>query len=108
MNSFINFEEKLVLNDMIEKFGEKQMIVAIEELSELQKEICKKLRNPLDGDNKNLIEEIADCYIMLLQIKSFYHIEMNSIIKVMKEKIERTKRLYLLDKEKDKEQLKNE
>ena len=95
---------------MIDKFGEKQMIIAVEELSELQKEICKKLRNPHSTtDNKNILEEMADVYIMLAQIAIFYQLKADDIIKIMKEKLERTKRLYLNNSNnQDKEQLKNE
>ena len=39
----------------------KQVIVAIEELSELQKELCKSLRGDTNYDN--IIEEIADVEI---------------------------------------------
>ena len=49
---------------IIEAFGnEAQMIVAIEELSELQKEITKKLRHK-KGTVFGLVEEIADVEIM--------------------------------------------
>lgn len=44
-----------------------QMIVAVEELSELQKEICKNLRNENNVDH--IAEEIADVKIMLEQLE---------------------------------------
>lgn len=51
----------------IELFGkDMQLNVAIEELSELAKEICKNKRG---RDNRDaIIEEMADCYIMLEQM----------------------------------------
>ena len=49
-----------------------QSIVALEELSEAQKEICKFLRG--EGDIDHLAEEIADAYIMLEQIERMYGI----------------------------------
>lgn len=47
-----------------------QMIVAIEELSEVQKEICKVMRGK--GSMEHLAEEIADATIMLEQLRLFY------------------------------------
>lgn len=54
-------------------FGEKnQCIVAVEELSEVQKEICKVLRGKDNLDH--LAEEIADATIMLEQIRLIFGI----------------------------------
>lgn len=51
-------------------YGEQaQMVVALEELSECQKEICKHLRGL--GNAENLAEEIADATIMLEQLRYF-------------------------------------
>lgn len=56
----------------IDKYGKsKQVVKAVEELSELQKELCKLL---LTVTNKrkvvtNVAEEIADCEIMIKQLK---------------------------------------
>ena len=47
----------------------KQYIVAIEELSELQKELTKALRS--QGDIEHTAEEIADVEIMLEQLKHY-------------------------------------
>lgn len=49
-----------------------QEIVALEELSEAQKEICKFLRGC--GNVDNLAEEVADATIMLEQIRMLYGI----------------------------------
>lgn len=43
-----------------------QAVVALEELSEAQKEICKMLRG--QGDDDHLAEEIADATIVLQQM----------------------------------------
>lgn len=52
----------------IDTFGEQsQVIVAVEELSELQKELCKLLRGQYHIDDMS--EEIADVEIMILQMK---------------------------------------
>ena len=59
---------KETLKRAIDTFGEEaQMIVAVEELSELAKEITKHLRGK--GDIYNMCEEIADVEIMVEQLK---------------------------------------
>lgn len=52
----------------IETYGENaQLDMAIEEMAELTKEICKKKRA---ADNRDeIIEEMADVYVMLEQLK---------------------------------------
>lgn len=53
------------------RFGDgNQMIVAVEELSECQKEICKFLRGI--GDREHLAEEVADATIMLEQVRLIF------------------------------------
>lgn len=47
-----------------------QLVVALEELSECQKEICKMLRGK--GNSEHLAEEIADARICLEQLCLFY------------------------------------
>lgn len=55
-----------ILEDAIAHYGTRhQVIVAIEELSELQKELCKFLR---DNKTDNIAEEIADVEIILEQM----------------------------------------
>ena len=52
----------------IDTFGEQsQVIVAVEELSELQKDLCKLLRGQYHI--YDMSEEIADVEIMILQMK---------------------------------------
>ena len=68
-------------------FGEQnQLIVAIEELSECQKEICKILRG--GEDFRNLAEEVADATIMLEQIRLMFNIN-DCVCNFMDEKIKR-------------------
>lgn len=72
--SHIPYEErtKTYTNALI-AYGEgNQCIVAIEELSEVQKEICKVLRGKDNLDH--LAEEIADATIMLEQLRLFFGI----------------------------------
>lgn len=72
----------------IETYGkDMQLNVAIEELSELIKEICKSKRG---NDNRdNIIEEMADCYIMLKQLEYIYDIDYGDIITIRSNKIDR-------------------
>lgn len=70
-----------------------QMVVAIEELSELQKELTKYIRffRGKGGDYYigNLIEEMADVLIMVEQIKLFFGIMDMEIEVRAEEKIDR-------------------
>lgn len=70
----IPYEErvKTYTNALVAHGEEIQCIVAIEELSECAKEICKVLRGK--GDREHLAEEIADATIMLEQIRYFFDI----------------------------------
>lgn len=61
-----------------------QMVVALEELSECQKEICKILRG--GGDLEHLAEEIADATIMLEQMQLIFTIN-DLVCQKMDEKI---------------------
>jgi hypothetical protein len=70
----IPYEERRKVYSMaLAAYGDlSQMIVAIEELSECQKEICKILRG---GENfPHLAEEIADATIMLEQLRLIFNI----------------------------------
>ena len=68
-------------------FGERnQLIVAVEELSECQKEICKILRG--GEDYLHLAEEVADATIMLEQIRLMFNIN-DCVCNIMDEKIKR-------------------
>ena len=67
----IPLDSELVIQEAIKRFGEdKQKVVAMEEMSELIKAISKDIRG--QGDRNNLIEEIADVYIMLEKLKEMY------------------------------------
>lgn len=69
-----NDERKRIYRNALAKWGDNaQMVVAIEELSECQKEICKILRG---GENySHLAEEIADATIMLEQVCLIFNLE---------------------------------
>lgn len=81
---------KKIYEDARIKWGSiNQLTVAIEELSELQKEICKYFRH--EGKHEDLIEEVADVSIMLEQIILMFDIQ-DDVNKVMEEKLQRLKR----------------
>lgn len=70
-----------------------QMVVAIEEMAELQKELTKYIRFFKSGDKEyyigGLVEEMADVLIMLEQIKVFFDLPEALIGEKVKKKIER-------------------
>lgn len=76
------------LERAIETYGkDMQLNVAIEEFSELIKEICKYKRG--EGNLDNIIEEMADCQIMLAQLRIIFGIRLDDISRVKWEKLER-------------------
>lgn len=83
----------------IDLYGEKaQKLMAIEEMSELTKEICKDFRGKLDREH--LIEEMADVTITIDQLMMMYKITFEEIQKVRKRKFERLKeRLEMVNDE---------
>ena len=68
----INYEErKKVYQAALRKWGvDLQTMMAVEEMSELTKEICKIKRGKMDLDA--LADEIADVTIMLEQLREIY------------------------------------
>lgn len=87
MRFLISQKEQLQL--FINYFGEKyQKVLLFEEMSELQKEICKDIRNKRNIEH--IAEELADVYIMLQQMQLIYGITDEQIEQVVQEKIERT------------------
>ena len=62
-----------IIQKAIDTYGaDLQKQVAIEEMSELIKEICKDFRGK--ANRENIIEEIADVQIMLYQLMAMYNI----------------------------------
>ena len=105
--SFIDFQVHKLLNELFIilgdgivkeqlythlycKYGIKQLYVAIEELSELQKELCKAMRAEKFNNENEIIEEIADVSIMLEQLICYFNIDTSKIKKIKAEKIMRT------------------
>lgn len=74
----------------IDLYGEKaQKLMAIEEMSELTKEICKDFRGKLDREH--LIEEVADVTITIDQLMIMYEISGNELQQMCEKKVERLK-----------------
>lgn len=87
MNKFTYADRCKTYTNAMLAFGERnQLIVAIEELSECQKEICKILRG--GEDYRHLAEEVADATIMLEQIRLMFNIN-DYVCNFMDEKIKR-------------------
>lgn len=79
------------LKRAIDQYGPKmQQVIAIEELSELQKEITKTLRG--DGNRSHMIEEIVDVKIMLEQLILINEITCLELNEMMSVKIARLMR----------------
>lgn len=85
-----DYEVLMVYYKAIMTYGIRaQSVVAIEELSELTKEITKQLRGK--GNAGHLTEEIADVEIMLGQLKMMYDIYDGDVEDYKKRKIDRLK-----------------
>ena len=84
----ITYEKRVeVYKEALKQNGMKgQMIVALEEMSEIQKEICKMLRGK--GNLDHLAEEIADATIMLEQLRLMHYIN-DLVCMKMDEKVQR-------------------
>ncbi len=88
------YTERDILRSAIDTYGAvMQITVAFEEMSELQKELCKYLRG--SGSQENIAEEIADVEIMMEQMKmlfncgDFVHRVRGQKVKRLKERMER-------------------
>lgn len=84
----IPYEERVkTYTNALVAYGEgRQCVVAIEELSECAKEICKILRN--EENLEHLAEEIADATICLEQMRLFFGIN-DRVCEYMDEKVQR-------------------
>ncbi len=82
----IEYEERRAVyaRAIMQNGAQLQLIVALEELSEAQKEICKHLRGC--GNVEHLAEEVADATIMLEQIRMMYGIN-ESVCQYMDAKV---------------------
>ena len=79
-----------IYKQAIDTYGEHaQKLMAIEEMSELTKEICKDFRGLLDREH--LIEEMADVLIMLDQMLLMYKVSGEEVRLMLIKKVERLK-----------------
>ena len=67
--------------------GHRNLIITMEELSELQKEISKELRGK--GDYLNILQELADVYICMGYIQEICGISDSELNKAINVKINR-------------------
>ncbi len=80
-------ERDAIYAEAIKTFGvQAQLVVAVEELSELQKELCKALR--FAPVKEHLAEEIADATIMLEQLRRIFDLDFE-VCSIMDEKVKR-------------------
>ena len=82
---------------LIDPYGhESQKMMLLEEMAELQKEICKEFRGEL---NKEAItEEVADVLIMLEQVQMMYDISDIKLLEITSEKLVRQLRRIVDEK----------
>jgi len=89
-------EQQKDIKTIISHYGnDLQKQVAIEEMAELTKEICKTFRGA--PNMSNIIEEIVDVQLMLMQLIVMFGLDESYINYYVKGKIERT--LAQIDKE---------
>lgn len=81
-----------VYEDAIERYGsEHQIVVAIEEMSEVIKSLTKWLRRGSDSDLDSIVEEVADATIMFEQLRLIFDIN-DEVCEAMDKKIERLRK----------------
>ena len=90
----LNGENKEMCYQLLQRYGSKaQMIMAIEECSELQKAICKNFRKNakyLTTDvDENILEELVDVIVMCEQLRLMACVDMGEINTMAKAKLER-------------------
>lgn len=76
-----------IYEDAIRTYGPSlQCMVAIEEMSELTKELCKHER--WQGSAEHIAEEIADVTIMMEQLRLIFNVN-EMVVEIMERKLER-------------------
>ena len=90
MPNKITYEERKVIYEMaITKYGQmNQIIKAVEEMSELTKELCKLLVNDSKYSIEGIAEEIADVTIMMEQLRLIFDIN-DEVCDMMDSKVKR-------------------
>lgn len=86
----LNEENVNLCWELLAKYGiEAQAVIAIEECSELQKELCKALRCNQTWNAERVKEELVDTIVMCQQLLLCIGMEANEVDKRAKEKLER-------------------
>lgn len=81
-------EMMTIFEKAIAVYGESlQKQVAIEEMAELTKEICKDFRGK--GNREHILEEIVDVSIMLEQLQIMYGISTSEMLRAVESKVKR-------------------
>ena len=90
------------ISAMLEKFGEDSQIdVAVEEMSELIKELIKYKRSKIHfrekqaASREHVVEEIGDVLFMMEYLKKIFSISDEEVKRIIEEKASRTKRRYI-------------
>lgn len=91
-----------VIQGMIDKYGEDSQIdVAIEEMSELIKELIKYKRSKIHAREKaaasreHVVEELGDVFFMMEYLKTIFAISDAEIRQIVQKKSDRTAARYL-------------
>lgn len=80
--------QRSIMAEIINYYGhESQKMMLLEEMAELQKEICKDMRGMPNPEA--IIAEVADVLIMLEQIQMMYRISETKLHAVTNEKLHR-------------------
>lgn len=78
------------IKEIVDHYGiETQTFVAVEELSELIKELSKYMRG--NRNRSQIMEEMADVYIVLAEQRVIHDISLGEVLAVMEIKLERMK-----------------
>lgn len=86
----INYDDE-TLFQALQQFGfNKQVLVAVEELSELQKELLKNI-NRGHNNRDHVKEELVDVLIILRELVLLYDFSENELNSMANEKMERLK-----------------
>lgn len=89
--------QRSIMAEIISYYGhEPQKMMLLEEMAELQKEICKDMRGMPNPEA--IIAEVADVLIMLEQIQMMYRISETKLHKITNEKLHRQLRRIEVEK----------
>ena len=88
--------DKKLLEQATIKWGKPiQLIMVMEEASELIKEISKYFRD--ENNRENIIEEVSDVYVMLEQMKIIFNITNDELDINISQKMKRLKEKLMIE-----------